>query len=130
MFLKIYGNRLMWPSISSRCSSVKGCKARADKCFVNPVVERRREERLQLNEVVMVTLIGPPGGPPISCVVLDISGSGISVCSPWPIPAGVPLQIKSSNRAVIGEAVRCEAQCNEDYKVGIMVHSVLHQKLD
>ena len=102
----------------------------ADKCFVNPVVERRREERLQLNEVVMVTLIGPPGGPPISCVVLDISGSGISVCSPWPIPAGVPLQIKSSNRAVIGEAVRCEAQCNEDYKVGIMVHSVLHQKLD
>jgi hypothetical protein len=61
--------------------------------------------------------------------VLDISGSGMSIRSPWPVPAGVPLQIQGSNRVMIGEAVRCEVHGHDDYRIGILVHSVLQKRI-
>ena len=51
---------------------------------------------------------------------LDISGSGLRVWMPNPIPCGSPVKVESKQMVMVGEVGRCQAD-GEGYVVGLMV---------
>jgi hypothetical protein len=87
---------------------------------VHPNIDRRREPRVQANEPVKVTLLGPPGGPPISCTALDISGSGLSIRSPLPIPGGAAVKVEGANLLLLGDVMWWRV-IQDEYHIGIKI---------
>jgi hypothetical protein len=83
-------------------------------------MERRKEPRLKTNQAVMVTPIGMIGMPPVPGRVLDISGSGLRLILPNPVPCGSPIKIETRHMAIVGEVCRCERD-KRVYVVGLMV---------
>jgi len=83
-------------------------------------MERRKETRLKANQLVVVTPTGMMGMPPLSGRVLDLSGSGLRVVLPNPLPCGSPVKVESEHLAMIGEVRRCEPD-KDAYIVGLTV---------
>jgi len=83
-------------------------------------MERRKEPRLKANQPVMVTALGMMGMPPMSGRVLDMSGSGLRVRLPNPVPCGSPIKVESQYLVMLGEVARCEDGCG-DYIVGLVL---------
>lgn len=86
--------------------------------------ERRREHRIKLEEAVLISLLGPPGGPPIPGAILDISGSGLSLLSPRPLPCGTMVKVQGLSRLVLGEVIRSEPE-GDSFNIGLKVKHVL-----
>ena len=57
----------------------------------------------------MMTALGVSGTPPVSARVLELSGSGLQLKAPNPVPCGSPVKIVSQNTAMLGEVCRCES---------------------
>ena len=83
-------------------------------------MERRKEPRLKANQSVMVTPIGMIGMPSMSGRVLDMSGSGLRLVLPNPVPCGSPIKVETEHIVMVGEVCRCELD-NRVYVVGLMV---------
>ena len=86
--------------------------------------ERRREKRIQIEETLTVTLLGPPGGPPVPCVTCDLSGSGLLMVSPRPFPCGSLVKLEGDARLLLGEVIRSEFM-GGGYEIAVKVQEVL-----
>jgi hypothetical protein len=86
--------------------------------------ERRREPRIRLEEALKVTPLGPPGGPPVTCVTCDLSGSGLRILSPRPFPSGSLVKMESPTRLLLAEVLRSDP-ATEGYHVALLVREVL-----
>jgi hypothetical protein len=91
--------------------------------------ERRREHRVQTKEAVLVTLLGPLGGPPIEGTVTDLSGSGLQVVSSRPLPCGTLVKVEGPNRLMLGEVLRSEP-VGDSFTIGIKLKHALHNLTD
>jgi hypothetical protein len=91
-----------------------------DEHSVDPNIDRRREPRVQANEPVRVTLLGHPGGPSISCTALDISGSGLSIRSPRPLPGGAAVKVEGANLLLLGDVMWWRPM-EEEFHIGIKI---------
>ncbi len=56
--------------------------------------------------------------------VLDLSGSGLRVRVPLPIPCGAPVKVETSETLMLGEVCRCDP-VEGAYEAGLMVAHVL-----
>ena len=92
-----------------------------------PQAERRKEPRLKTNQPVTLTLLGEPMGPrPQVCegCVLDVSGIGLRIRTPGPLPCGAPVRVDAKEMLMLGEVCRCEPEGGA-YTVGIeLSHSL------
>jgi hypothetical protein len=83
--------------------------------------ERRKESRLKTKQLVTMTLLSVSIGsrsPVFEACVVDVSGSGLRVRTPGPMPGGAPVRIDAKELTMLGEVCRCEAD-NGAYLVGI-----------
>lgn len=80
--------------------------------------ESRRERRLAVNTAVTVKLLGMLGEPTVTGRVLDMSGSGVRVMLPTPMPCGGKVRIEGDGLVMFGEVVRC-APNGDAYSLGI-----------
>lgn len=71
-------------------------------------MEPRREPRLKANQSVVVTVLGMMSMPPMSGSVLDMSGSGLRLRLPNPVPCGSPVKVESGPIVMSGEVSRCQ----------------------
>jgi hypothetical protein len=76
-------------------------------------MERRKEPRLKANQPVMVTALGLLGMPPISGRVVDMSGSGLQLRLPTPVPCGSQVRVESQHMTMLGEVSRCQDDRND-----------------
>ena len=86
--------------------------------------ENRREQRLPVNAPVTITVLGILGEPKAVGTVLDISGSGLRLKLPMPIPCGAPVKLETEDMLMLGEVVRCEP-LGQSYSIGLSLsHSL------
>jgi hypothetical protein len=91
--------------------------------------DRRREQRMPAQEPVTIVLLGPPGGPPIPGTVIDLSGSGLRLLSPRPLPSGALVKIEAPNRLVLGEVLRSDP-AGDAFTLGVKVKHFLGHLAD
>ena len=61
----------------------------------------------------MVTALALIGMPPISGRVLDMSGSGLQLRLPTPVPCGSSVKVESPHMMMLGEVSRCQDDGND-----------------
>jgi hypothetical protein len=85
-------------------------------------VERRGETRVKLNvkQPVILTVLGAKGNHVIEAYLLEISGSGLQLRLPKPVPCGAPVKIESRDTLMLGEVRRCEPEAGA-YTVGVQL---------
>jgi hypothetical protein len=66
----------------------------------------------------MATPIGMIAMPPMSGRVLDMSGSGLRLVLPNPMPCGSPIKVETDHMVMVGEVCRCEPE-KRVYIVGL-----------
>jgi hypothetical protein len=91
----------------------------ADKTYV----ELRREPRLEANTPVTVTVLGMLGDPVTLGLVLDISGSGLRICLPSPLPCGAAVTVESDTVLVRADVCRCVEE-GAGYTIGLELTEV------
>jgi hypothetical protein len=91
--------------------------------------ERRREHRIQIEESVLISLLGPLAGPPIPGAIIDLSGSGLKVLSRRPLPCGSSVKVQGLNRLMVGEVLRSDPE-GDSFNIGIKVKHVLDKLSD
>jgi hypothetical protein len=92
-------------------------------------VERRKELRLRIKQPVMLTLIDAKSRRLIEACVTDISGSGVQLRVPMPLPCGATLEIEGGDSLMLGEVCRCEA-VEGAYAVGVQVSHTLSSLME
>lgn len=66
------------------------------------------------------------GMPPIHGRVMDLSGSGLRLWVPTPLPCGSPVKVEAPHILMMCEVVRCEddVETKEGYVAGLkLLHS-------
>lgn len=87
-------------------------------------MERRKEPRLAVDSAVILTVLGAPPQPPIQARVKDMSGSGLRLSSPLPIPCGAPVKVEGNDLLLLGEVCRAEP-IGDQFIIGLKVsHSL------
>jgi PilZ domain len=86
--------------------------------------EQRLEQRFAANTSVAVTVLGVLGDPKFLGVIVDMSGSGLRLNLPLPVPCGAPVKIETGDMLMLGEVVRCEP-AGLTFSVGIAVSQSL-----
>jgi len=82
--------------------------------------KQRRESRLAANTPVKVTLLKILGEPAFSGHVIDMSGSGLRVSIPSPVPCGSQVKVEGQEMLIFSEVCRCDEQ-DGAYSVGLAV---------
>jgi len=89
--------------------------------------ERRQESRLKANQPVTLTVLTVsigPRSPVFEACILEVSGSGLRVRTPGPIPCGAPVRVDAGELPMLGKVCRCKPE-NGAYTVGInLSHSI------
>jgi len=83
-------------------------------------MNQRRESRLAASTPVKLTLLKILGEPAVSGHVIDMSGSGLRVSVPSPIPCGAQVRVDGQEIVIFGEVCRCEEH-EDGYTVGLML---------
>jgi hypothetical protein len=65
-------------------------------------VERRREPRFHLNQPARITVLRDPK-PVLEGLLLNISGRGMRIALPTPVPVGTPLKIEIGDTLFLAE---------------------------
>jgi hypothetical protein len=81
---------------------------------------QRREPRLAANTPVKLTLLKILGEPAFAGHVIDMSGSGLRISIPLPVPCGAQVRLEGQEMLIFGEVCRCDEQ-DGYYSVGLMV---------
>ena len=71
-------------------------------------MDRRKQPRVDINQEVMVTILGNPDSPPFRAVAVDVSGSGMRLVSPFPVPYQACVKIEVEALLLLGEVIRIE----------------------
>ena len=91
-------------------------------------MERRREPRFNISKTVRVRVLdrmaGPRLGRRIDAEVVEVSGSGIRLRTPAPVPCGAPIEIHDRELLLVGETCRCVSEQGA-YMVGVRVFETL-----
>ena len=69
-------------------------------------------------------MLGAKASRLIEGCVLDMSGSGLQLRVPAPIPCGTPIKIDGKNTLMLGEVCRCEP-AEGAYTVGVQLSHTL-----
>ena len=83
--------------------------------------DRRREHRFKPDQDATLKVSGWRPGPIMQAAVLDISGSGMRLRTPLPVPCGAPVEICTNETLAHGAVSRCKPD-NVSYTVGIRVY--------
>ena len=83
-------------------------------------MERRREPRLRANQPVIVSSFGLLPMPPLAGLTMDMSGSGLRLRLPNPIPCGSPVKVETRQMVMLGEVNRCQYD-SDSYIVSLMM---------
>jgi PilZ domain-containing protein len=83
-------------------------------------VNQRRESRLAADTPVKLKVLGMLGEPTIDGCVKDMSGSGLRVSVPLPIPCGASVRVEGKEMVMLGEVCRCEPD-QAGYSVGVIL---------
>jgi PilZ domain len=86
--------------------------------------DQRLEQRFAASTSVAVTILGVLGEPKFLGVIVDMSGSGLRLNLPLPVPLGAPVKIETGDMLMLGEVVRCEP-AGQTFSVGIAVSQSL-----
>lgn len=92
-------------------------------------VERRREQREQVDEPVLVTVLS--GGQPaaIQGRILNLSGRGLKIALPGPAPIGAAIKIERPGEMWLGEVIYVRQGAGECH-IGIEVDQALRYTRD
>jgi hypothetical protein len=71
-------------------------------------VERRKEPGLKVKQPVILTVLDAKSRRLIEACLLDMSGSGVRLRVPMPVPCGATIQIEGGDTLMLGEVCRCE----------------------
>jgi hypothetical protein len=82
--------------------------------------DQRRESRLPADTPVHLTVLKVLGEPSCSGHVIDMSGSGLRVSVPLPVPCGAQVKVESHETVIFGEVCDC-AENDGLYSIGLMV---------
>lgn len=66
------------------------------------------------------------GDPQAPAVVVDMSGSGVRLKLPHPIPCGAAIKIETDDLLMLGEVIRCEPD-GQTCTAGVLISQVLTQ---
>jgi PilZ domain-containing protein len=72
-------------------------------------VDRRKEPRIQIDQEVTVTVLGEENSPPFEAIAVDMSGNGMRILSPRPVPYQAAVKVQEGDLLLLGEVVRVEA---------------------
>ena len=86
--------------------------------------DRRRERRFQPHQDAMLKASGWRPGPIMKASVLDISGSGMRLRTPLPVPCGTPVEIHTNETLTCGSVCRCKPD-NVSYTLGVQLSNTL-----
>jgi hypothetical protein len=88
------------------------------------IVEYRRESRLKISKKAILKVVslgdGPGAWEPMEVRIADVSGSGIRLEVPLPVPCGAAVEIEDKHTRILGETLRCVAQ-GDVYIVAVRV---------
>lgn len=56
--------------------------------------------------------------------VLDMSGSGLQLRLPNPVPCGSPVKVESKHMVMLGEVCRCQLD-GDDYIAGLLLFETM-----
>ncbi len=83
-------------------------------------MERRKKARFPSDTPVTVTVLDGEKQPAISGRVVDMSGCGLRLSVPQPIPVGSPVKVEGTDMLLLGEA--CRSQPSQDgYDVALEI---------
>jgi|HubBroStandDraft_6_1064221.scaffolds.fasta_scaffold654036_2 hypothetical protein len=71
-------------------------------------MDRRKQPRVEINREVMVTILGNPDSPPFQAVAMDMSGTGMRILSPLPVPYQAAVKVEVDALLLLGEVIRIE----------------------
>jgi PilZ domain len=92
-------------------------------------VERRKESRLKAKQPVTLMVLGAKGSHLIEACVLDMSGSGLQLRVPAPVPCGTAVKIDGKSTLMLGEVCRCEPE-EGAYTVGVQLSHTLSSLME
>jgi len=73
---------------------------------------------------VTLTVLDPREPFTLNAQVIDLSGSGMLVSVPSPIPCGAPVKVEGNDMLLLGEVCRCDAGRHQ-YRVALEIHHSL-----
>ena len=71
-------------------------------------MERRKEARIEINQEVTVTVLGEVDSPPFQAVAIDMSGTGMRILVPEPVPYQAAVKVQAGDLLLLGEVTRVE----------------------
>ncbi len=74
------------------------------------LVERRNEPRIRINQEVTVTVLGCPDSLPFQAVAVEMSGRGMRLVSPRPVPYQAAITVETGDLLLLGEVIRVEGE--------------------
>ncbi len=90
-------------------------------------MDQRKETRLKADQTVVVTDLGLAPLPPVSGRVLDMSGSGLRLRLPNPLPCGSRVRVETPRMVMLGEVSRCDDDAggkNGGFVVGLTLSRI------
>jgi PilZ domain len=71
-------------------------------------MDRRKQPRVEVHQEVTVTVLGDPDWPSFRAVAVDMSGSGMRLLSPLPVPYQAAVKIEVEALLLLGEVIHIE----------------------
>lgn len=87
-------------------------------------MERRKQPRVDIDQEVTVTVLGTTDSPPFQAATVDISGSGMRILSPLPVPYQAALKVQVGDLLLLGEVVRVQ-DCERGHMVAVKLQHSL-----
>jgi PilZ domain len=84
------------------------------------VEQKRREPRFTPNQEVTAKVLGMMPGSVMQARVCDISGSGMRLRTPLPVPCGTRIEIEAREMLALGSVCRSEPD-NGFYMLGVQI---------
>ena len=86
-------------------------------------MERRSEPRTAVKEWAVVTELGH-GRRPHAGLIVEISGTSLTMKLPTPIACGAPVQVEAADMLMLGEVARCEP-AGEEFRLALTLRHSL-----
>jgi hypothetical protein len=92
-------------------------------------MERRKHPRVDIDQEVTVTILGTPDSQPFQAVTVDVSGSGMRILSPLPVPYEAAVKVQAGALLLLGEIVRVQ-DCESGHMLGVKLQHSLEMSGD
>ena len=73
-------------------------------------MERRNEPRIKINQEVTITVLGQPDSLPFQAVAVEMSGRGMRLVSPRPLPYQAAVTVEKGDLLLLGEVIRVDGE--------------------